>query len=563
MAFNIKILPQNLETKALKGEPLIEALRRVGIFLEAECGGQGTCGKCAVQIVEGHCEWQGSELLSEQLMKEGFVLSCQAEVCEDLVVMVPESISKVPETVDASSTISEIDVPLKFDIHPISKKLEVGNHKAIQYGIACDVGTTTVALNLVDLNSGKTLANRTAYNDQIRCGADIISRIIYAQKPGHLEELNHLVIGTVNRLLDSALSASDISREKVTGAVFSGNATMTHLLLGIDPKNIRLEPYVPAVKSVPLHSAGELGIHIHPEAVVYFTPAVGSYVGGDITSGVLCTRLKGKRHGVELFIDVGTNGELVVMGEDWMIGCACSAGPAFEGVGIDCGMRASVGAIEGISINTTSGDITYKVIGGEKPRGICGSGIIELVAELFKHRVLDRNGKFTDTVFQDHIRRKENLTDFLIANASHTSTGKDIYLSEKDIANVMRAKAAIYSACALLLKNVGLVVNDIVKFYVAGGFGSHLNFKHAITIGMFPDIDLGKFDYLGNTSLMGAQLALLSEKYREELSEIAKGVTYIDLSSEPHYMDMYTAALFLPHTDIDLFPAVKKSFRVE
>ena len=491
------------------------------------------------------------------MIEEGYILSCQALVSEDLVVVVPEFAPVVHETDDAFSSVRDIDIPLKADLRPFSKKLESGDIKVGHYGIACDVGTTTIALNLVDLNTGKTITARSAYNNQIRCGTDIISRIIYAQKPGHLDELNRLVVGTINRLLDLAFTATNISRDEITSAVFSGNATMTHLLLGIDPKNIRLEPYVPAVKSVPLLSARELGIHIQPDAVIYFTPAVGSYVGGDITSGVLCTRLKGKRVGVELFIDVGTNGELVVMGEDWMIGCACSAGPAFEGVGIDSGMRASAGAIDGIQIDAVSSEVRFQVIGGGKPRGICGSGIIELVAELFKHGMIDRNGKFSDTVPQHRIRKENHRYCFVIASAGDSAAGKDITISEKDIANVMRAKAAIYSACALLLKNVGLADKDIGKVYVAGGFGNHLNFEHAITIGMLPDIDLGKFEYLGNTSLQGARLALLSLEYRKELSKIAKGVTYIDLSSEPHYMDMYTAALFLPHTDIDLFPTVK------
>jgi uncharacterized 2Fe-2S/4Fe-4S cluster protein (DUF4445 family) len=559
LAFRIKILPQNLEINAQKGELLIEVLHRLGIFLEAECGGQGTCGKCVVQIVEGFCEGQGSELLTEQQVSEGFVLSCQVEVNDNLVVIAHESVPHIHETVDSASSKFEIDIPQEIEIQPLSKKLERKDRKTKHYGIACDVGTTTVALNLVDLITGKILTSRSSYNNQIRCGADIISRIIYSQKPGHLEELNRLIIGTINQLLNSVLSTIGISREDITSAAFSGNATMTHLLLGIDPKNIRLEPYVPTVQTVPLHSAKEIGIHIHPEAVVYFTPAVGSYVGGDITSGILCTKLKGKSPGIELFIDVGTNGELVVMGDDWMIGCACSAGPAFEGVGIDCGMRASIGAIDSVDINITNQEIKNSVIGNVKPLGICGSGIIELVAGLFEKGMIDRNGKFTDVAFKDRIRCEDNRCYFILVSANQTATGNDIFISEKDIANVMRAKAAIYSACSLLLKNVGLKVNDIEKIYVAGGFGSHLNFRHAITIGMLPDIDLDKFEYLGNTSLIGAQLALLSEEFREQLAQIAKSITYVDLSSEPNYMDMYTAALFLPHTDIELFPTVKKT----
>jgi uncharacterized 2Fe-2S/4Fe-4S cluster protein (DUF4445 family) len=311
------------------------------------------------------------------------------------------------------------------------------------------------------------------------------------------------------------------------------------------------------VKTPPLLAAGDLDIHIHPEAPVFFAPAVGSYVGGDITAGMLCIRRGEKSNGLELFIDIGTNGELVISGDRWTIGCACSAGPAFEGSGIGCGMRASKGAVETVDVDPQSGDITYRVTGGGLPRGICGSGLIDLVAGLFTSGVIGRDGKFNEGSAVDRIRRKGRLLTFVLEEADRTAAEEQIDISEHDIANIMRAKAAIFSACSLLLKNVGLSFADIDKVYIAGGFGRGLNIEKAITIGLFPDIEPARFAYLGNTSLLGAHLALLSADHRRALGEIAGSMTYVDLSSEPSYMDEYTAALFLPHTDATLFPSVK------
>jgi uncharacterized 2Fe-2S/4Fe-4S cluster protein (DUF4445 family) len=621
LAHTIQILPQNLTIAVDSGINLMDALQQAGVRLEADCGGQGTCTTCMVRILEGQVDWQDSDLLSPDMVDDGYVLSCQTEVSSDLTVMIPDS-SRPSSVGDyIPDIVPEPDYPIGHNISPLSQKialeidrsvlddagsdlqcvsrrlsleskvswshsalkslpgvihqgfgkatatlveqdfgrkvirLESGNTTNRHYGAACDIGTTTIALRLVDLNIGKTIDKSSCYNDQMECGADVISRIIYSQKSGGLQELHDRVLRTVNRLLDGVMSAHGISPNDIVSMVFSGNTTMTHLLLGIDPKYIREEPYYPAVNIVPLLSEKDLGLHINPDAALFFSPCVGSYVGGDITAGVLYTRHHRGRKGVQLFIDIGTNGELVVMGEDWMIGCACSAGPAFEGVGIKCGMRASYGAVEGVEIKDGGEAVDCQVIGGGKPIGICGSGLIELVAELFRSAVITRDGKFDHTKKLARIRSEGNQDAYVIANDEATASGKDIVITEHDVENIMRAKAAIYSACTLLLRNVGLAHSDIQNVYVAGGFGSHLNFENAITIGLFPDIGTDKYEYLGNTSLSGAHLALISKKQRQELLRIAKSMTYIDLSSEPRYMDMYTAALFLPHTDISLFPS--------
>jgi uncharacterized 2Fe-2S/4Fe-4S cluster protein (DUF4445 family) len=622
----VRILPRNVEVAVGLGESLLDALHRGGVAFQAECGAQGTCGRCVAQILSGQCEWPGSELLAAEKRKEGFVLACQAQVTGDLVVEIPETLKDsnpagtnrypVPEVERvATSELIPLSQKVALELAPVSAgenasdldrlagcftgagevcyslsvlrslpdavrqsqgritvtlaeegtrkhllKLEPGVQTARHFGVACDVGTTTVALQIVDLNTGRVIDTVGDYNGQIECGADVISRILYAQKPGRLEELRLRVIRTVNGLLDATQLRHGISAEEITCAVFSGNTTMTHLLLGINPRHIREEPYVPALKTAPVLSAGELELHLWPEALVLFTPAVGSYVGGDITAGVLCTQLHRAGHGITLFIDIGTNGELVLSGEDWMVSCACSAGPAFEGVGISCGMRAAAGAIETVDI-TPDGEVVFQVIGGGMPRGICGSGLIELIAGLFTHEVIGRDGRFNEANANNRVRLEEHPRAFVLAEAGQTSTGKAISLSERDIANLMRAKAAIYSACGLFLKKVGLTCAEIDRVYIAGGFGCHLDIQKAITIGLFPDLEPGRFEYLGNTSLQGAYLALLSKAHRLRLADIAKRMTYVDLSSETDYTHEYTGALFLPHTDASLFPRVMKSRR--
>ena len=336
---------------------------------------------------------------------------------------------------------------------------------------------------------------------------------------------------------------------------------MAHLYLGLDADYIRSNPETLKISSLPIKKADELQLQIHPEAPVLLTPAVGSYVGGDITSGVMAARRGRDPLEVELFIDIGTNGELVVMGQDWMIGCACSAGPAFEGVGLSCGMKASEGAIEAVTITDGGRRVELHVIGGGKPKGLCGSGLIELLAELFTSGLIDRAGKFQIDDTHPRIQNINGRIAFILAEAEQTDTGKTAYITEHDIANLIRAKAAIFSACRLLLTNVGLSTEDLDRIHVAGGFGSHLNIPKAVTIGLFPDLEPEKFQYLGNTSLIGAYLALLSADHRDELRRMARGMTYVELSYESGYMDQYTGALFLPHTDASLFPSHSGSVR--
>jgi uncharacterized 2Fe-2S/4Fe-4S cluster protein (DUF4445 family) len=347
-----------------------------------------------------------------------------------------------------------------------------------------------------------------------------------------------------------------VEPREVCDAVLSGNTTMSHLLLGLKPEYIRLDPYVPTVLHFPYMGASAIGIEINPDSWVYLSPCVGSYVGGDITAGALCTDLATDTEEINLFVDIGTNGELVVGNRDFLMTCACSAGPAFEGGGIDCGMRAAVGAIEKVQVDSQTGMARCSTIGHVKPRGICGSGMIGLLADLFLTGWIDAAGRLERTRPCPAIRIDGKRARYVLAEASESATGQELAVSETDIDNILRAKAAIYSACALMVRHLEMEFTDLAHVYIAGGFGRFLDLEKAISIGLIPDIPREKFHYIGNSSLTGSYMVAISQDYRRRQLELAQRMTCIELSSDPAYMDQYTAALFLPHTDPDRFPSV-------
>lgn len=427
------------------------------------------------------------------------------------------------------------------------------------YGLACDIGTTTVVLYLVDLESGQIVNAVSSYNQQIKCGEDIISRINYAQKQDRLQELHDLIVMTINQLIEKATRLAQVSPEDIYMASVSGNTTMIHLFMNLDPRYIREEPYVPTFNQVPVILAQNLGLRVNHEARVTCGPAVGSYVGSDITTGILCTPIIRDTQRISLFIDAGTNGELAVGNRDWLMTCACSAGPAFEGSGIRCGMPATEGAIEQVRIKK-NGELDYHVINGGKPKGLCGSGLVDILAELFTQGYIDRQGKFNLDRARPRLVKDESGLGFLIEDGRRCYWGRDLFITEKDISNLIRSKGAVFSACSLLLKKAGLSFDQIDAFYIAGGFGQHLNVENSIRIGLLPDLRRDRFHYIGNSSIIGAYLVLLSERNRELVNDIAKRMTYIELNAEPGYMNEYTGALFLPHTDMELFPSLREIF---
>jgi len=433
----------------------------------------------------------------------------------------------------------------RYRVTAIEANDQTGRH----YGIAVDVGTTTIAVQLVDLSNMKILSTCTDYNGQLACGLDIISRIDYARRMDRREELRSRVLRTINRLIHQSAQHDQVESFEISCAVISGNTTMIHLLLGLNPEYIRLDPYIPTVLDSPSFTAEDISIDINQQAPVMISPAVGSYVGGDITAGILCTDLCNNSDDVCLFMDIGTNGEVVIGNREFLLTCACSAGPAFEGGGIKCGMRAAAGAIEKIEVDPATGLATCQTIGQVKPRGICGSGMISLLSQLLKTGWIDVAGKLNRSSPSEAVHVNGRQAAYTLVPEKDSATGRAITINEQDIENIIRAKAALYAACALMLAQVGMEFHDLRKVYIAGGFGRFLDLDAAITIGLLPNLPRERFHFIGNASLTGSYMTLISDKHRERQREQARRMTYLELSTTPAYMDQYTAALFLPHTN--------------
>ncbi|MBV7274962.1 DUF4445 domain-containing protein [Clostridium sp. PL3] len=440
--------------------------------------------------------------------------------------------------------------------------MEKGNTTNRLYGIALDIGTTSVAACLVDLYEGRLIAKASSGNAQIKYGADVINRIIYSTKRNGLAELNHAIIEeTINPLLEKMYNDTGISRDEVVSFVTAGNTTMSHLFLGVYPDYLRMEPYIPAFVKPPFIKASELGINVNPETFVYLVPSVASYVGGDITAGVLSSGIWASDEMI-LFIDLGTNGEIVFGNKEYLMTCACSAGPAFEGGEISSGMRAAGGAIEGVKINRKTYEPEIEVIGNQDPVGICGSGIIDLICELMLAGIIDRRGKLIRDLNTSRIRFDEHgIGEYVVVFKEQYKLEKDVTITEVDIDNFIRAKGAIYSGITTLLNSLGMDFTMIDKIYIAGGIGNSLDIGNSIKIGMLPDVDESKISYVGNSSLMGCYLTLMSEDARRKLEEVSNNMTYVELSVEPGYMDEFVSSCFLPHTDIEKFPSVEKLLR--
>ena len=431
--------------------------------------------------------------------------------------------------------------------------IEPGDTRAEFYGLAFDIGTTGVRGELLDLNEGKVLAQGVEYNAQRAYGDDVISRIAYAGKPGGLDKLQTAVVSTMNKIIGDMTQHDGVRLSSVAHVMVAANTTMIQLLFGLDPKPLRLAPYVPTVSAIPAIAAGDFGLQIGDEAPVNTVPSVASYVGGDIVSGLVGTGIFQRQETV-LYIDIGTNGETVVGNADWMVSASCSAGPAFEGGGIRHGMLATGGAIESFRIDAGTGRPIIATIGGEKPRGICGAGLISAVAGLLRGGVINPKGKF-NTGVSDRVRSGSDGLEYLLAAASGTDIGKDIVLTEIDIDNLIRAKAAMYAGYQTLIGSVDLTFDRLDRVVIAGTFGSHLDIEDAVTIGLLPDIDRGKFVFVGNGSLLGARLSSFSTELIEAGKSVARLVTNIELSESAAFMENYTAAMFLPHTDAALFPS--------
>ena len=554
---------------AVGGENALELARSAGVPIDAPCSGNGTCGKCRVKVLD---EKNASNFSCVNAIHDVWQLACESVISGDITFLVP------------GITASYIN---NISVEDYKKQGKQGDGSAVLYGLAIDIGTTTVSVLLVDLSTGDILAKATTGNAQIRYGADVINRIIEQQKPGGIKKLQDAIVKeTLILLIDELCAKTGVLKDKITRLTVAANTTMNHLFLGIDANSIRIEPYEPTFLEFEVYDPASIGINVAPDAEMFLAPNIGSYVGGDITAGVMVAGVPSgwpmwKLPGMEmshiigqddngapifeefeipprttLFIDLGTNGEIVLGTNEFMMACACSAGPAFEGGDISCGMRATEGAIEKFSIHKSTMEPEFTVIGNVKPVGLCGSGLIDVVAELFRSGIINGKGKITCA--SERICYDEYGTGrYIIVFASDSASGIDIALTESDIDNFIRAKGAIFSGIMSLLNPLGFTPADIDDVLIAGGIGSGINIKNAISIGMLPDLPEEKYSYIGNSSLDGAYAMLIVPEGDEVIEEIARGMTYIDLSTQPGYMDEFIAACFLPHTDETLFPSVR------
>jgi len=422
-------------------------------------------------------------------------------------------------------------------------------------GCAIDIGTTTVTMVLTDLTSGRLLAKGSSGNGQIRFGADVINRIIEQGRPGGKKKLQNAIIKeTLDPIIIQLCKSAGINARSILRLSVGANTTMNHLFVGVDAESVRMEPYIPSFFHWEGLLAQDLHLPANPLAPVLIAPNIGSYVGGDITAGAFASGIW-DRDEMSLFIDLGTNGEIVFGNRDFLMSCACSAGPAFEGGDISCGMRATDGAVEACAIDKVTMEPTVRIVGDkdQKVVGICGSGIIDIISELYRTGIINAKGLFVRE--GSRIRRDEHgMGRYVLADADESETGREVSINEVDIDNFIRAKGAIFSAIDTLLKSVDMTVDMIDTVYVAGGIGSGINMKNAVNIGMFPDVELEKFHYIGNSSLTGAYAVVMSDQATAKVQEVASNMTYLELSTHPGYMDSFVAACFLPHTDARLFP---------
>ncbi len=484
--------------------------------------------------------------------------------CEIDSLAVLQKISKALRQEDFSVTAT-LEVPVSEDGKHRLLDVQPGHWCHRNFGLAFDIGTTTIYGVLIDLESGEFLAEDSCYNPQMSYGEDVISRIIYAEKPEGLAMMSNLVVKSMNRLINemlkkaaslTGLSNTPIAREEIHSIAIAGNTTMTHLLLRLEPNNIRRSPYIPVSTFFPAFPVGDIGLDLSKNCVALAYPSISSYVGGDIVAGIMGSGMY-RSELLTLFIDVGTNAEIVIGNRDWLACAACSAGPAFEGGGITHGIRAVEGAISDFSINPDTLEPMNVTEGGKAPIGICGSGLLIIVATLFEHGVLNQSGEF-NPIEHPRIREGRSGWEYVLAWRDECAVEHDIVINEVDIENFMRAKGAIFAGIMTVLEQVGLQISDLEQIILAGGFGSYIDIDSAMTVGLLPEVDPEMILYVGNGSLTGAWMCELSNAIRRDVIDVVRKMTSFELSEIPEFKDQYMASIFLPHTDFTLFPAVAK-----
>jgi uncharacterized 2Fe-2S/4Fe-4S cluster protein (DUF4445 family) len=478
------------------------------------------------------------ERLSEALCKK--IGTCETQMGLKIIKTLPAILRKnkfrITATVGLRGHVAEI------------MNVEGGNKEGKNYMAIVDMGTTTVVAHLVDAISLKTIDAKACFNSQGIYGREVTRRMIHAEKRGS-GELQKLLIRDINRLITTLANSNRINLKDITAVVCAGNPAMGHFLLGLPTPNIRRFPYVANSVHPPPLRAAQVGIEINPRGLLYSLPGISAWVGSDITAGILATKIH-EMEEIALLVDIGTNGETVIGNRDWLVAASASAGPALEGASVACGMRAARGAVETVFIE--NGEINYNTIGDGSPKGICGSGIIDLVSVLLKKSIIDRSGLFIEGS-SDRIRSVKGVKRFILVTEDKEKNLKPVYITEPDIENVITAKAAIFAAIKILTRRLDLDFSDIERVYLAGAFGKRIDIDNAITIGLIPNVPKEKIQFVGNTSIRGAKIAALYQEAFHKIAEIRRSTTYYDLMGADDYVEEFKKALFLPHTDIELF----------
>jgi len=624
--FSVLFQPDDITIKVAEGTNLLEAAQKADVYVNASCNGKGSCGKCKLIVESGAVKSEKTSLLSDKEMEKGYILACQTEVTDNVVIKIPEeTLEKKLKTAGMGEEATRKMAGLVSDIDPIVKKYTLQlepptlddtisdlerlkrslkqegcvtskmsteirvmrqltesirednwnvtasvlqkkcstelvdvrpAHLDIRsLGMAVDLGTTSIVVYIVDMETGDVLSAASGHNSQAACGDDVINRIVCAEKNG-VKKLKKMALSTINNLTKRALDPLAETYSNIENIVISGNTTMVHLLLGIDARYIRREPYIPTVSEFPVIKAGHIGLKAANYAGIFVMPGPAGYVGGDIVSGVLYTGFHNEND-LTLFIDIGTNGEIVFGNNEFLMTAACSAGPAFEGGGIRWGMRAESGAIEKITLDPETFEPEYATVDNRPARGICGSGMIDLLSEMLIKGVMGQDGKFRIETDHPRMTLVNDEPAFILESSENIDTQEDIIFTQSDIKSLTLSKAAVYAGFTVLLEEIGMDFSMVENMIITGGFGQYLDIEKAITIGLLPDIERKKFKYMGNSSIAGAYMALLSNTHRQQAIAISNALTYVDFSSNPKFMDEFTKAQFLPHTDANLFPNIR------
>lgn len=605
----LTIHPLGLRIEVHKGETILEAIGRSGVKLPSICGGKGLCGKCVVRVLKGDVSSPSSQelkLLGEKI-RMGFRLACQTKILGDVEVEIPrESLKRAPrivvEGLEAAVTfnpmVREVDVhvdkpgltdlradyrrlldalkasidveaasrpnlrvirklPAVFrtsgwsirvvyhtklgilDVNPIDK--EVG-----LYGLAVDIGTTKLAIYLVDLRTGKTETAKSMLNPQVRYGEDVISRISYASNPERTTVLQRAVIEGLNSLIEEACDYTEVDPQEIYEVVAVGNTAMHHILLGITPKTLGLAPFAPVVQDSIDLPASELGLRVNESANLHFLPVVAGFVGADAIADVIATRVYESKK-PSMVIDVGTNTEIILNDGENLYACSCASGPAFEGARIRHGMRAAEGAIESIRID--SDGICYKVVGDVKPIGICGSGVVDAVSELLRVGVLSLDGRFRVSKMPSRFVKGSLGYEFVLAKPEETGVGEAITITQRDIREIQLAKSAIATGISLLMREAGVELEELSAIYLAGSFGSYINPRSAVRIGLLPNVGLDKIKSVGNSAGAGAKMCLISQEERARARILAQRIRFVEFYLKPEFKKVFLENLNFPKAE--------------